>query len=299
MRVRASGFVAGIGLLLLAGQSASACNRCHRTPCVMPQAPAVQCVTEMVPYTVMQNRTRIDYREETCTVMVREVETTFVDRQRVVCKPVFDTTTVQKTISVCRPVFQTDYVTENVTVCRPETTTRQVTETCMQAYTQLVSVPVAAGRCGRCGHAAPACGCQTVAQTCYRPVPVVRDVVETRMVPEVQSRQVPVTRCSIVREDKVIDVPIVHCRMVQETVTDKVPVCTVHCVPKTITRQIPVPVCEVVPVTCYRPVTRMVPCAAPQYAAATPQMAPSGQTDPVRVQPAPSGSDSRLNKRAP
>ena len=286
MRGRVFGWVAVAAATWLMTGSASACQRCQRTPCAYAApaacAPAYQCVTEMVPYTVMRNVTRIAFREESVTVMVREPETTWTERPRVVCRPVVDTSTVQRVVDVCKPVFETTYVNQNVTVCRPVSTTRQVTEYCMQPSTRYVTVPVA-GQCGRCGHPKSACGCQTVTQTCYTPVPVVRDVVETHMVPEVQSRSVPVTRCSIVHEQKVVDVPVYHCRMVQETVTERIPHVTFRCVPKTITRQIPYPVCETVPETCYRPVTRVVPCAsaAPQVAPTATSASPSVQA-PVR-----------------
>ena len=99
VRLRAVCFGAVVLVLGMTG-SASACHRCQRTPCVLaaPAAcqPAYQCVTEMVPYTVMRTRTRVEFREETATVMVREPETTWEERQRVVCKPVIDTTTVQR-----------------------------------------------------------------------------------------------------------------------------------------------------------------------------------------------------------
>jgi hypothetical protein len=248
MRVRAGGFLAAVAVAVVAGPGvAEACHKCGRTPCVMAPAPmpAVQCVTEMVPYTVNRMVTRTAYQEVTETIMVPEVNMTYVERQRVVCKPVFDRTTVPRT----------------VTVCRPETTTQQVTEICMQPTTQLVTVPVVAHKCGHCGKTAPACGCATVAQTCYTPVPVVRDVQVTRMVPETRT----------------VEVPLVTCRMVQEVVTDRIPIPNVRCVPKQVTRRIPYPVCEMVTETCYRPVTRMVPvtCAAPAYAA--PQAAPTSQ----------------------
>lgn len=280
MRVRTSAFLAAAAVVL-ASQSASACHTCRKTPCVLAPAPApaYQCVTEMVPYTVMKTQRRVDWQPITETVMVREPETTYVDRQRVVCKPVFDTTTVQKRVVVCKPVYDTTTVTENFTVCKPVTTTRQVTEYCMQPSTQLVTVPVRHHKCGSCGRTQPECGCQTVARTCYTPVPVVRDVVQTTMVREVQQRQVPVTTCRIVREEKIVDVPVTTCRIVREVVNEQVPVTTWKCVPKQITRQIPVPVCETVPVTCYRPVTRVVACAAP-VAPTAQAAAPSSQTLP-------------------
>ncbi len=155
---------------------------------------------------------------------------------------------------------------------------------------EMPSAPlVHAGRtCGLC-HRDP-CGCKTVACTTYTKVPVVNNVVVTRMVPETQTRQVPVTHTRYVQE-VVNDVRrIRQCRMVQEVVTDRVAHVTWTCVPKTITKQIPHRVCEQVPVTCYRKVTRIVPCAAVQYAAA-PTVAPSIQAAPapsMQAAPAPS-----------
>ena len=280
MRTSATGLLMAVGIAFLASPAtSSACHTCRQTPCVLAPAPmpAYQCVTEMVPYTVERVRTRMEFREVTETIMAREVDITYVERQRTVCKPVFDTTYVQRQVTVCRPVTETTTVTRNVTVCRPETTTRQVTEYCLQPTTQLVTVPVVQ-KCGHCGKMAPACGCATVAQTTYTPVPVVRDVQVTRMVPEIQTREVPVTTTHIVRETKTVDVPVRTCRMVSEVVTDRIPVPNVRCVPKTITRRIPYPVCENVTETCYRPVTRMVPTAPATYAA--PQAAPSDQATP-------------------
>jgi len=66
---------------------------------------------------------------------------------------------------VCKPVFDTTMVNKTVTSAKPVTTTRQVTEYCMQATTQMVSVPVRGG-CGLCGKPKATCGCATVAQTC-------------------------------------------------------------------------------------------------------------------------------------
>lgn len=282
MRVRTSvGVVAMVAAVSsLAGGTASACTKCHRTPCAyVAPAPAVQCVTEMVPYTVMRTRTRIDYQPVTETIMARVPHTTFVERQRVVCRPVYDTTYVEKVVSICKPVYDTQMVTRTVAVCKPVTETHQVTDYCLQPTTQYVSVPVKTGHCGRCGHAAASCGCKTVAQTCYTRVPVVRDVTTTRFVRECETRQVPVTTCRLEREQKVVKVPVTKCRMVQETVTDKIPCTTWTCEPKTVTRHVAVPVCETVPVTCYRPVTRMVACepAAPM-ATEQASAAPSGQT---------------------
>jgi hypothetical protein len=255
-------------------ETASACHTCRKTPCVLAPvaAPSYQCVTEMVPYTVYKQRKRIELETISETIMVRVADTTYVERQRVVCKPVWDTTYIQRVVSFCRPVHETTVVNQQYTVCKPVSTTRQVTEYCMQPTTSLVTVPVAQ-KCGHCGKVKPACGCQVVAQTTYTPVPVVRDVVETHMVAELMTRQVPVTTTHMVRESKVETIPIRNCRIVREVVTDKIPVTTFHCEPKTVTRQIPHAVCETVAETCYRPVSKMVPILyAPSPA---PQLAPA------------------------
>jgi hypothetical protein len=256
--------------------TASACHTCQKTPCVLvapvcAPAPTYQCVTEMVPYTVYKQHKRIEFQTVTETIMVKVPTTTYVERQRCVNRPVWDTQYVQREVSFCRPVSETNTVTQQYTVCKPVSTTRQVTEYCMQPTTTMVSVPVYAKKCGH----TVACGCQTVAQTCYTPVPVVRDVVETHMVAETMTRQVPVMTTHMVRETKVETVPIRTCRIVQEIITDRIPVTSFHCEPKTITRQIPYPVCETVAVTCYRPVKTMVPII---YAPApAPAPAPSTQ----------------------
>jgi hypothetical protein len=265
--------MASMAVIMLA-ETASACHACKKTPCVLVPAPlpAYQCVTEMVPYTVYKQRKRIEFKEVTETIMTRVAETTYTERQRVVCKPVWDTNYVQRTVNICKPVSETSLVDQEYSVCKPVTTTRQVTEYCLQPTTTLVTVPVAQ-KCGICGHPKPACGCQTVAQTTYTPIPVVRNVTETQLVREIQTRQIKVTRTHFVNETKVENVPIRSCRMVSEVVTDRIPVVTFHCVPKTITRKIPYPVCETVAETCYRPVKHIVPIV---YAPApTPQAAPA------------------------
>jgi hypothetical protein len=290
------GMLAALLMVLPLGvESASAFHLC-RTPacCVPPPAcapvPLYRTVVEMVPYTVMQTRTRLEHRPITCTVNVRVPVTQIVERQRVVCRPQYSTTYVQRPYRVCRPVYETTMVAQQVTICRPVTTTRQVAATCMQPVSRVVTVPVMArcgGGCGmgvlcgrlrggHCGGLTPA-GCVDVVQTCYQPVPVLRTIYETRFVNEVVTRQVPVTTCRMVWQTGVQNIPIVHCRMVREVVTERIPVCVgFRCVPQQVTRFISVPVRETVPVTCYRPVTRVVPCEppvvpVPQSYAATPQ----------------------------
>jgi hypothetical protein len=281
MRIRASLAVAAG--LLMAVETASACSTCHRNPCVAvaPQ-PAYQCVTEMVPYTVYKKQWRTEYDTVSKTVMTRIPVTNYVERQRVVCKTVCDTIDVPRQRVVCKPIHETDYVTQNFTVCKPVQTTQQVTEYCMQPSTQYVTVPVG-HKCIL--HHKPACGeCKTVAQTTYTKVPVVKDVVVTQMVPETQTRQVPVTRTRYVQEVVNEVQKVTQRRQVQEVVTDRVPVVTWTCEPRTVTKQVPRKVCEQVAVTCYKPVKRVVPVtyAAPvEYAApaqyAAQQAAPSGQ----------------------
>ena len=262
-----------------------ACHKCQRNPCVLVAAPAptMQCVTEMVPQTVYRTRTRMESRPVTETIMTRVAETHYIERPRVVCKPVFDTTYVQRTVFTCRPVSETTMVNQTVTVCKPVQTTRQVTEYTYQPTTQMVQVPSRVPTCGRCGKISYSCGCVTVAQTCYTPVPSTRNVTVTRMVPEQQTRQVPVTTTRMVQEQRVENVPVRQCRMVTETVIDRVPCTTFRCEPKQVTRMVPFPVCETVAETCYRPVQRMVAIAPPRYAVPTPTAAPqsampTGQT---------------------
>ncbi len=284
MRLRTAGTLVAalVGLVSTPG-TASACHKCRQTPCVLVAAPAYQCVTEMAPQTMYHQRTRMEYRPITETIMTRVADTTYVERQRVVCRPVFDTTYVQRTVYSCRPVSETQMVTQAVNVCRPVSTTRQVTTYAYQPTTTLVTVPVTAQRCGHCGKARIACGCVTVARTCYTPVPVTQNVVETQMVSEVQTRQVPVTTVRMVRETRVENVPVQNCRIVQEVVTDRIPVVNFRCVPKQVTRNVPFPVCETVAETRMIPVQRMVavvPVApAPQVGPAQ-QAAPTGQASP-------------------
>jgi hypothetical protein len=219
--------------------------------------------------------------------MAREPVTNYVERQRVVCKPVYDTIEVPCQRIVCKPIHETDYITQTYTVCKPVQTTHQVTTYCWQPTTQLVTVPTG-HTCGIC-HKDP-CGCKVVAQTCYTPVPVVKDVVTTCMVPECRTRQVPITRTRY-EQQVVNDVRrITKCRMVQEVVTQKVPYVTWTCVPKEVTKKIPRRVCEQVAVTCYRRVTRVVPCTYEPAAAPAPcpqaAPAPSVQSGPS-IQSAP------------
>lgn len=275
----------------LAGQNALACHACKQTPCILaPPAPAFECVTEMVPCTVMKTRTRVDL-VPVCTKTVAEtkIDIVYDEQIRPVCRPVFDTVFLTRCYTVCRPVCETTMVCQPYTVCRPVTTTRQVTEYCLKPYTELITVPVK-DRCGRCGPGAGSCTCKTVARTCYVRVPVVREVTETCMVTEVQNRMVPVVHWHMVPEQRVEKYPVTVARMVNETVRVRVPRMVTRCVPKTLVYKTAVVTCEEIPVTVYRPVVKMVPVVAPcPQAVPTPQAipAPSGQLGATAPRPTP------------
>jgi hypothetical protein len=306
---------AAVGILW--GQSATACFLCHRTPCVFePCQPAYECVTDLIPYTVMKTRLRIDYQPVQKTVMVRQPIMQTVERQRVVCRPVYDTTFIEQRYLVQHPVTQTTYVDQTVTVCRPVTTTRQVAVTCMQPISHVVTVP--AMTCQHCGlgllcgrrHGMPcggmtASGCVNVIQTCYQPTTVIRDVIETQMVTDVQTRKVPVITCQMVTDERVRQIPIRHCRMVQEVVVDRRQICVGwQCVPKTITRMIPIKTCETVPVTCYKRVHRLVavcPTFTPIVAATALLAGPSAQSSTPSAQEvaAPAGQTTSTPQAVP
>lgn len=274
----------GAALLMVVGlqQSAQACHTCKATPCVIAPQPQFRCEVDMVPYTVMKCQTRIEYQQVSKTIMVREPIIQWVTQTRTVCRPVYDTTWEERPRTVCRPVYDTQMVNQQYTVCRPVQTTRQVVTTCMQPSSRVVTVPAVVQSkgcglgllCGKhrgvpCAGATPA-GCVDVVQTCYTPVQVVRDVVETQMVTEVKTRQVPVTTCRMVTEQVVDRIPIRHCRIVQEVQSRQVPrFCGYNCVPKTVTKMVPIYHKEMVPVTKYRAVTRMVPVCPPEVLTAT------------------------------
>jgi hypothetical protein len=247
--------------IALAGETAWACQKCKQTPCVItpPSAPAFECVTEMVPFTVMKSKTRVDLVPVcTKTVMETKIDIEHDEQVREVCKPVFDTVWETRCSIVCRPVCETTMVCQSYKVCRPVTTTRQVTEYCLKPYTELVVVPVKNG-CRRCGHSTGGCTCQSLARTCYKKVPFVREVSETCMVTEVVNQMVPVVQWRMVPEPRIEKVPVTVCRMVNQVVRVRVPRMVCRSVPKTLVYKTAVLTCEEIPVTVYRPVTRMVP----------------------------------------
>ena len=265
MSVRSNWLAAVVLTVSLAGETALACHTCKQTPCVItpPTAPAFECVTEMVPFTITKTKTRVDLVPVcTKTIMETKIDTVYDEQIRTVCKPVYDTVFVDRCINLCRPVCETTMVCQSYQVCRPVTTTRQVTEYCLKPYTELVTVPVQS-KCGRCGHSKGGCTCMTLARTCYKRVPVVREVNETCMVTEVLNQMVPVVHWRMVPEQRVEKVPVTTCRMVNDTVRVRVPRLVFRCVPKTLVYKTAVLSCEEIPVTVYRPVVKMVPVALP------------------------------------
>jgi hypothetical protein len=224
----------------------------------------------------MKSRTRVDLVPAyTKTVTETKIDIEYDEQIHPVCRVVFDTVLQTRCVTVCRPVCETTMVCQPYKVCRPVTRTRQVTEYCLQAYTECVTVPVK-GKCGHSGHAVECSTCQTVARTCYRRVPVVREVTETCMVTEVQTQMVPVVHWRMVTEQRVETCPVPVVRMVNETVRVRVPRMVIRCVPKTLVYKKAVLSCEEIPVTVYRPVVKMVPVAAPSpQAVPTPQGVPS------------------------
>jgi hypothetical protein len=238
----------------------------------------------------MKTRTKVDLVPVcTKTVMKTKLDTVYDEQTQTVCKPVFDTIFQTRCVTVCRPVCETTMVCQPVRVCRPVTTTRQVTECRLQPFTELVTVPVKS-KCTRCGHPGGGCTCQTVARTCYRRVPVVRDLTETCIVTEVQSQMVPVVRWRMVPEQVIEKVPVTTCRMVNEVVRIRVPRLVMKCEPETLVYKQAVLTCEEIPVTVYRPVVKMVPVAQ-----ASPQVMPTSQGQeaaPVLVAPSGSGRPS-------
>jgi hypothetical protein len=274
--------------LSLASETAKACHTCKQNPCVLaPPEPSYECVIENVPVTVMKTKTKVDLVPvKSKTIMETRLETTYVDEKRTICWPTFETKMETRHYTVCKPVYETTMVPQQFMVGRPVTTTRQVTEYCLKPFTEQVTVPVKT-KCGSCGHPGGGCTCRTLARTCYRLVPVVREVTETTMVSEVQTQMVPVVHCRMVPEQRSEQVPVVTRKMKTEDIHFKVPMITSKRVPKTLVWKTAVVSCVEVPVTVYRPVMKMVP-VYPCDVEASPQAVPAPQTQasPFREEPA-------------
>jgi hypothetical protein len=283
------GVVAASALLPMAAQ---ACGVCHKPKCAGVPAcvvqPAYRCVTEMVPYTVIKTRTKVELIPETFTVMTRVCETNFVEQTCMVTRPVIESHPVQQVVNVRRTVYDTQQVPQQVTtcrlvpettyvdraysVCRPVTTTREVPGVAYQATTQVVAVPTVSHSNGGCGlgllcgkkRGLSTCGgCQYQTQTCYTPVPTTRTVSETHYVRETQMQQVPVTTCRWVTDTQTIMRTVTTCRVVceQKVVTNYVKSCRYETVP--VTRKVPVVSWKCVPKTMTRYRTLCVPEQVP------------------------------------
>ena len=101
-------FLAAACLSAFLAADASACHTCKRTPCVMPAPqPAYRCVTEMVPYTVMKTRTKVDYVPETRTVMGIRARDHVRSEDLHGHAPVYDTKYITRHYTVSRPVYDT------------------------------------------------------------------------------------------------------------------------------------------------------------------------------------------------
>jgi hypothetical protein len=259
--------------LLLVGKTVFACSTCGHAPCTIspPPAPEFTCVTEMVPVTVMKTKTNVDLVPVcTKTVMETKIDMVYDEQTQNVPKLLFDTVFEMRCTTVCRPVCETTLVPHSYTVCRPVTTTHTVTEYCMKAYTELVPATCRT----RCDHAGRSAGgyCSIVPRTCYKRVPVVREVTQTELVTEVHTQMVPVVHWSTIAEQKVEKVPVTTCRTVNQVVRIKVPRLVFRCEPKTLVYKTAVLSCQEIPVTVYRPVVKMVPVVE-----ASPQAMPSSQ----------------------
>jgi len=239
----------------------------------------------MVPVTVMKTRTRVDL-VPVCTKTVSEtkIDIEYDEQLHEVCRPVYDTIFESRCTTLCRPVCETTTVCQPYTVC-PVTTCRQVTEYCLKPFTELVTVPVKA-KCGLCGHQGGGCTCRTLARTCYKCVPVVREVTETHMVTEVQTRIIPVVHWRLVPEQRIEKYPVTICRMVNETVRVRVPRLVFSCKPKTLVYKTAVLSCDEIPVTVYRPVMKMVPVVAPSLQTGAPGVE-VGSTPQAHLETAP------------
>jgi hypothetical protein len=92
---------------------------------------------------------------------------------------------------------------------------------------------------------------------------VVREVTETHVVTEVQTRMVPVVHWRLVPEQRVETYPVTVCRMINDTVRVRVPRLVFSSKPKTLVYKKAVLSCDEIPVTVYKPVMKMVPVVSP------------------------------------
>ena len=149
------------------------------------------------------------------------------ERRYTVTKPVYQTVNQERRYSVMKPVYETAMVDQPYTVCRPVTTVppggqgvrllrAAVHEVPGPIVEKKVRVPVDETSCDSCGlfscfhrprkvtaTVAVQCPPRMVRQRVFVSRPVVRNVTETRYVRETMVRQVPVTTCRYVAEERV------------------------------------------------------------------------------------------------
>ncbi len=142
-------------------------------------------------------------------------------------KPVYQTVNQERRYTVMKPVYETAMVEQPYTVCRPVTTVRQEVRECGYYERQYTMVPgpivEQTGPRSRRGPVvrfvrafqllppaakvtatvAVQCPPRVVSQRVFVSRPVVRNVTETRYVRETMVRQVPVTTCRYVAEERV------------------------------------------------------------------------------------------------
>ena len=113
-----------------------------------------------------------------------------------------------------------------------------------------------------------------------------REVTETHVVTEVQTRMVPVVHWRLVPEQRIEKYPVTVCRMINETVRVRVPRLVFSCKPKTLVYKTAVLSCEEIPVTVYRPVMKMVPVVSPTLQSDTPEVE-VGSTPQAKIETPP------------
>ena len=210
-------------------------------------------------YTVARPVTETSEREEVYTVQkpvwetqmrdnsytrIRYVQETAEREERyTVNHPITETSEREEAYTVLKPVYETSCRTETYTVMRPQTVCQTqmvdrggfVEQTVMKPEAPATRLRWMSGTCA----VDPGTG-QTVYQraglywvqvprtTCevqrvWQPNVVAQQVQQTFMVPQTESRQVPVQTVRYEQEQMVRKIPVTTCRIVQEEVVKKVP----------------------------------------------------------------------------
>ena len=233
-------------------------------------------------YTVAKPVTETSEREEVYTVQkpvwetqmrdnsytrIRYVQETAEREERyTVNRPITETAEREETYTVLKPVYETSCRTETYTVMRPQTVcqTQMVDQGGFVEQTVMKPASPANRLRWMSGTTAvdPATG-QAVyqrpglywvqiprgtyeVQRAWQPNMVPQQVQQTCMVPQVESRQVPVQTVRYQQEQVVRKVPVTTCRTVQEEVVKKVPYTVMRPVEERVEQQVPVQVCRMV-----------------------------------------------------